>query len=139
MNCPRCGAKIPDSVAQCPFCGQEQEIHFTRRFLSYGKISLTFAFISIIMIIVVLFLFLLLTSGAFGFAQFLSNIILLFSTLSIILGSIAFFGKTKDVLGLVGMFLGICLLAVLTIGLSLASLIVFKSSVHLLSNPLVFL
>lgn len=138
MNCPRCGAKIPDSVAQCPFCGQEQATHFTRRYLSYGKISLTFSFIGIIMIIVILFLFHLITSGAFGFAQFLSNIILLFSTLSIILGSIAYFGKAKDVLGLIGMFLGICLLAVLVIGLSLASDIVFKSGVSLIKNILVF-
>ena len=139
MNCPRCGAKIPDSVQQCPFCGQEQATHFTRRHLSYGKISLTLAFIGIIMIIVILFLFRLIESGAFGFAQFLSNIILLLSTLSIILGSIAFFGKAKDVLGLIGMFLGICLLALLAIGLSLGKQIVFKSSVQCIQNALVFL
>ena len=138
MNCPRCGAKILDSVTQCPFCGQEQPTHFTRRYISYGKISVTFAFIGIIMIIIILFFFHLFAAGAFGFAQFLSNIILLFSTLSIIFGSVAFFGKTKDVLGLIGMFLGIFLLALLVIGLSLASDIVFKSSVSLIKNSLVF-
>lgn len=90
------------------------------------------------MIIIILFFFHLLAAGAFGFAQFLSNIILLFSTLSIIFGSVAFFGKTKDVLGLIGMFLGIFLLAVLVIGLSLASEIVFKSSVSLIKNSLIF-
>jgi hypothetical protein len=130
MNCPRCGAKIPKDVTQCPFCGQH--IHPARRHISFGKISITCAFSGIILLIVILTLFRLLNSRAFDISQFLANIIFVLSVLSIAFGSIAFFGKTRDVLGLIGIFLGICLLAVIIIGLSLIGLIFFKSGVSLI-------
>lgn len=130
MNCPRCGAKIPKDVTQCPFCGQH--IHPARRHISFGKIGITCAFSGIILLIVILTLFRLLTSRAFDISQFLANIIFVLSVLSIAFGSIAFFGKTRDVLGLISIFLGICLLAVIIIGLSLIGLIFFKSSVSLI-------
>jgi hypothetical protein len=134
MNCPQCGAKIPDKTTMCPFC--RQEISFTRRHISYGKISVSLALTSMIIILMILFFFRLFTSGAFGVAQFLSNIIILLSVLSIILGSVAFFGKTKDLLGLIGMFLGICLLATMAIGLSLSSIIYFQTNTYLISTLL---
>ena len=137
MNCPKCGAKIPDAATQCPFCGQE--IHFTHRHISYGKISISLAFTGMIMILIILFLFRLLQSDAYTFAQFFSYIIILLSTLSIVFGSIAFFGKTKDVLGLISLFLGICLLAGLTIGLSLTGIIFFKTNISLIQNPLMII
>jgi len=134
MNCPRCGAKIPREVTQCPFCGQP--IHAAHRHISYGKISISCAFAGIILVILVLFLFRTLTYHALGIAQFLSDIIFVLAVIAIALGSIGFFGKTKDILGLIAMFLGICLIAVLIIGLSLMNLVFFKTSVSLIT-PLI--
>ncbi len=130
MNCPRCGAKIPKDITQCPFCGQH--IHPAHRHISFGKISITAAFSGIILLIAVLTLFRLFTSQAFGISQLLANIIFILAVLSITLGSIAFFGKTRDVLGLISLFLGICLLAVIIIGLSLIGLVYFNTSVSLI-------
>jgi len=134
MNCPHCGAKLTKEVTQCPFCGQQ--IHAAHRHLSYGKISLACAFTGIILIIVTLIFFRLLLGKALTIAQFLTDIMLIMSALSIIFGSIAFFGKSKDVLGLIGMVLGICLLIILTLVFSLANLIFFKTGVSLVAHPL---
>jgi hypothetical protein len=134
MNCPKCGAKISDVATQCPFCGQE--IQFKHRHISYGKIGISFAFAGLIIVLFILFIFRLLQSDAYPLAQFFSSIVLLLSTLSIVFGSIAFFGKTKDILGLISLFLGICLLAGLIIGLSLTGIIFFKTNVSIIGNPL---
>jgi hypothetical protein len=125
MNCPHCGATLQKNVTQCPFCGQQ--IHAARRHLSLGKISLSCTFAGIILIIVILIFFRVLTYRALPIAQFLANFVLLFSALSIVLGSIAFFGKARDMLGLISMMLGICFLVILALTFSLAGLIFFKT------------
>jgi hypothetical protein len=125
MKCPHCGATLQKNVKQCPFCGQQ--ITAARRHISLGKISLSCTFATIILIIVILILFRTLTYHALPLAQFLANFVLLFSSLSIVLRSIAFFGKARDVFGLIGMMLGIGFLAILALTFSLMGLLFFKT------------
>ena len=125
MNCPHCGATLQKNVTQCPFCGQR--ITAARRHISLGKISLSCTYTTVILIIVILILFRILTYHAMPFAQFLANFVLILSALSIVLGSIAFFGKARDVLGLISMLLGIGFLVILALTFSLMGLLFFKT------------
>jgi hypothetical protein len=112
MICPNCKATIADIVKRCPYCNHEIQsgIRAGGR-TSLGKISLILAIASISCIIGSL---LLIFSGLgfpiFFIVSLLSFLCLLFPILAIILGAIAYFGKTKDSYGLIGFVLGICFL-----------------------------
>jgi len=112
MICPNCKAAIANTVKRCPYCNHEiQSGVRTGGRTSPGKISLILAIASISCIIGNL---LLIFSGL-GFAIFfivslLSFLCILFSILAIILGAIAYFGKTKNRYGLIGFVLGVCFL-----------------------------
>ena len=123
MYCPQCNATVVNTVTHCPYCGAE--IHVTHRYISFGKISLIFALISIGCVVFLLALLRFLQTAAFGFALFFTNILMLLAVLSIIFGSVAFVRKTRDVFGLIGLVLGFYLLIGLAIGISLAMSIRF--------------
>ncbi len=113
MNCPQCKAPIADTVKSCPYCNFkfQTEQGTYRKTTVLGKLSLLFACITIGCI----FVFFLLMSSRLNWANliFFSLLTLLsivFSLVAIILGAIAYFGKTKDRYGLFGFVLGICFL-----------------------------
>lgn len=112
MICPNCKATIAGTVKRCPYCNHEIQsgIRAVGR-TSLGKISLILAIASISCIIgSLLLIFLGLGFGIFFIVSLLSFLCLLFSILAIIVGAIAYFGKTKDSYGLIGFVLGICFL-----------------------------
>ena len=124
MLCPQCQSPIADTVKRCPFCGGEVTIK--SRF-SLGKSSLIISIASLIWVLVLLFLLRITNFSAYSFVVFCGNILILFSIASIILGVIAFFGKTRDILGLLGMFLGLFLIIGIALGISLGSSINYNT------------
>lgn len=116
MLCSHCQSPIADTVKQCPFCGET--ITIKSRF-SLGKYSIIISIISLIWVLILLILLRLTNFAAFSFVVFCANILIILSIISIVLGGIAFFRKTRDILGLLGLFLGLCLLLGLIIGMSL--------------------
>jgi len=113
MNCPQCKALIADTVKRCPYCNFKFQIEgrTSRKKTSLGKISLAFASVTLGCILVFFFI---MSSGlkweSFIFFSLLTLLSIIFSLVAIILGVIAYFGKTKDRYGLFGFVLGICFL-----------------------------
>ena len=125
MLCSHCQSLIADNVKRCPFCGEA--ITIKSRF-SLGKYSIIISIISLIWVLILLILLRLTNFGAFSFVVFCANILIILSIISIVLGSIAFFRKTRDILGLLGVFLGLCLLLGLIIGMSLGTSLSYQTS-----------
>lgn len=106
MICPSCKAKIAETVRRCPYCGNV--INFTGPSLM-GKASLMIAVVGIISVVCIFALLFSVGYTAFVFVSIFSILSFILSIVAIVLGAIAFFGKTKDKYGLIGFILGICL------------------------------
>jgi len=109
MICPNCKATIAENVKRCPYCSYNLQSTGGQTVL--GKISLVMAFIALGCVIgSILLIFSGLGSTILSIVSILSLLCFLFSIIAIVLGAVAYFGKTKDRYGFVGFVLGICFL-----------------------------
>ena len=117
MICPNCKANIDANVKQCPFCGSEIR---SAGHTPLGKASLILAILAIVCIVGI---FALIFAGVGNtaviiFVSIFSILCFILPILAIILGAIAYFGKAKDIYGLIGFILGICLIIGAPIGIA---------------------
>lgn len=117
MICPNCKANIDANVKQCPFCGSEIR---SAGHTPLGKASLILAILAIVCIVGI---FALIFAGVGNtaviiFVSIFSILCFILPILAIILGAIAYFGKAKDIYGLIGFILGICLIVGAPIGIA---------------------
>ena len=76
---------------------------------SLGKASLILAIIGLVLIVVILLSFFIEGFGIVYIAGILYYPVFLLSLIALILGAIAYFGKEKDLYGLIAFIIGICL------------------------------
>jgi hypothetical protein len=115
MNtCPNCNAALADMVTQCPYCNTK--IGSSKQ-TSLGKASLAIGIASLFCF--VLMLMILFSGSTFWIiASFLALFCFVLPIVAIVLGAVAYFGKSKDKYGLIGFILGLCMIIAGPIGMA---------------------